>query len=108
MSGGAGARANAGAGAVSGGAPGGGAPAPSGSPAPPAAYEARRPGFLISTDPGLIDLETVHGFLTRVYWSEGIPKETVARGIAGALCFGVYDVSAGPPAQAGFARVITD
>ena len=39
-------------------------------------YEARRGEFLISTDRALVDLDLVHGVLTRIYWSEGIPRET--------------------------------
>jgi GNAT superfamily N-acetyltransferase len=76
------------------------------------AYEAQRDGFLISTDPTLIDLDAVHAVLTTIYWSEGIPKETVWRGIEGSIAFGVYDTSRGRAgsvgAQVGFARVITD
>lgn len=51
----------------------------------------------------------VHGFLTRSYWAAGIPREVVARSLAGSLCFGLYEeASAGAPAQVGFARAITD
>lgn len=77
-------------------------------------YEAERNGFRISTDPSLIDLDAVHRVLASVYWSEGIPRETVRRGIEGSLTFGVYDTSRPRPGalraheQVGFARVITD
>jgi GNAT superfamily N-acetyltransferase len=58
----------------------------------------------ISTDPSRLDLDAIHEFLSRSYWSPGIAKDTVARAIAHSLCFGVYRDGA----QVGFARVITD
>jgi N-acetylglutamate synthase-like GNAT family acetyltransferase len=58
----------------------------------------------ISTDPSRLDLEAIHAYLARSYWSPGIPKALVARAIANSLCFGVYRDGA----QVGFARVITD
>jgi GNAT superfamily N-acetyltransferase len=67
--------------------------------------EHRRGEFLISTDSARVDLDVVHGFLTNCYWANGIPRETVARSIEHALCFGIYD---GGGAQVGFARVISD
>lgn len=66
--------------------------------------EERRDAFLISTDPALLDLVVIHGYLTRSYWAPGISASVVARSIAGSLCFGVYDEGR----QVGFARVITD
>lgn len=72
-------------------------------------HEWRRAPYLISTDPALIDLASVHRFLsTQAYWSKGIPIEVVRRGIEHSLTFGVYDLSATPRAQVGFARVVTD
>ena len=61
--------------------------------------------YEISTDAKRLDLDVVHGYLTRSYWSPGIPRETVERAIFNSLCFGVYDKSG---AQVGFARLITD
>jgi len=61
--------------------------------------------FRISTDPSLLDLDVIHGFLTRSYWATGIPRERVERSIRGSLCFGLY---AEDGEQAGFARVVTD
>jgi len=60
--------------------------------------------FLISTDRAKLDLDVIHRFLTRSYWSEGIPRETIARAIENSLCFGVYNGAE----QVGFARVISD
>lgn len=69
-----------------------------------------RDGFLISTDPALIDLDVVHTFLASSYWSPGIPRETVERATRNCLAFGVYETreSSPRPPQVGFARVITD
>jgi len=66
--------------------------------------EHRREEFLVTTDPARLDLDFIHGYLTRSYWSEGISREIVERGIANSLCFGVYEGDK----QIGFARVITD
>ena len=66
--------------------------------------EYTRDNFLISTDPEKIDVDVVHEFLSRSYWSEGIPKEIVAQAITHSLCFGVYEGKS----QIGFARVISD
>jgi len=60
--------------------------------------------FLISTDRAKLDVEVIHGFLTRSYWAEGVPRETVTRAIENSLCFGVYNGAE----QVGFARVVSD
>jgi GNAT superfamily N-acetyltransferase len=66
---------------------------------------ARRAGFLVSTDPSLLDLALIHGFLSgRSYWAGGIPLEVVRRSVEGSLCFGLYEEGR----QVGFARVVTD
>src|ERR1700723_1404517 len=67
--------------------------------------ELRRGEFLVSTQRARLDLDVIYGYLTNSYWAKGIPRETVARSIDHALCFGVYD---GNGAQVGFARVISD
>jgi GNAT superfamily N-acetyltransferase len=59
---------------------------------------------MVSTDADRLDLDVVHGYLSRSYWAEGIPRAVVARSIAGSLCFGLYE----GPAQVGFARAVTD
>jgi hypothetical protein len=70
-----------------------------------AVMEHRRGEFLISTDRQRLSLDVIHGFLTNCYWAKDIPRETVARSIEHALCFGIYD---GSGAQVGFARVVSD
>lgn len=69
-----------------------------------APYEARRGPFLVTTDRARLDLEVVHGFLRRAYWSPGVPRATVERAIAGSLAFGLFEHDR----QVGFARAITD
>lgn len=68
--------------------------------------------YEISTDPSRLQLDAIHAYLTRSYWSPGIPKEVVARAIANSMCFGIYLGVAGAPGhgdtQVGFARVVTD
>ena len=46
--------------------------------------------YIISTDKHLLDLSAIHSFLTRSYWAEGIPFETVKKSIEHSLTFGVY------------------
>jgi GNAT superfamily N-acetyltransferase len=60
--------------------------------------------YSITTDPGKLDLDAIHAFLSRSFWAEGIPKETMARAMANSLCFGLFD----GPNQIGLARVVTD
>jgi GNAT superfamily N-acetyltransferase len=60
--------------------------------------------FNITTDKEKMDIPVIHSYLTRSYWSEGIPIETVAKGIQDSICFGVFHESK----QIGVARVITD
>jgi N-acetylglutamate synthase-like GNAT family acetyltransferase len=66
---------------------------------------AQRDGFEIDTDATRLDVGYVHAFLTEAYWSQGIPRETVERAIAGSLPFGLYAPGGAP---AGFARVVSD
>jgi len=69
-------------------------------------YEVRgEDGILISDDVSRIDVDRVHGFLSRSYWSAGIPRELVVKAMHNSLAFGVY----GPEgAQLAYARVVTD
>ncbi|WP_341503700.1 GNAT family N-acetyltransferase [Gallaecimonas sp. GXIMD4217] len=59
---------------------------------------------LLSDDKAQLQLGVIHGFLTNSYWSPGIPRETVAKAIAGSYCFGLYRDGE----QIGFGRLITD
>src|SRR5262249_12583917 len=65
----------------------------------------RRGRFTISTDKKKLDHALIYRFLTeKSYWSAGIPRRLVEKGIKNALCFGIYEGKK----QVGFARVITD
>jgi GNAT superfamily N-acetyltransferase len=67
-------------------------------------HELRDSDILISTDPARLDVDVIHGFLSRSYWAAGIPRETVERSIRHSICFGAFDEGQ----QVGFARVISD
>ena len=64
--------------------------------------------FCLSSDPGLLDLDVIHGFLAACYWSPGINRDRLQRAINHSLVYGVYDQSGPLPRQVGFARVISD
>ena len=58
--------------------------------------------FTVTCDPARQDLDVIHGFLTQSYWAKGIPRDTVARSLAGSLCFALLHGGT----QVGFARVV--
>jgi GNAT superfamily N-acetyltransferase len=60
--------------------------------------------FTITTDPARLDLDVIHGFLSRSYWATGIPRALVEQAIQHSLCFAALDGER----QVGFARVISD
>ena len=64
----------------------------------------QRPPYRITDEPGAVDLDVVHAFLANSYWARGIPRETVARGIAHSLPFSLLLGDR----QVGFARAVTD
>jgi GNAT superfamily N-acetyltransferase len=70
--------------------------------------EWRRGDYSVSTDPGSIDVDLTHGFLTGSYWAGGISREVVERSIAGSIPFGLYRDGPGTREQIGFARVVSD
>jgi len=70
------------------------------------AEEWRRGDYVISTDPSMLDLNAVHGFLQRSYWAADRPLETVRRSVERSLNFGLYQEKG--RRQVGFARVVTD
>ena len=64
-------------------------------------------GCEISTDPGRVDRERVHHWLsTDAYWALGRTREKQDRAIEGSLNFGVHETVSGE--QVAYARVITD
>ncbi|QHL88428.1 GNAT family N-acetyltransferase [Nibribacter ruber] len=60
--------------------------------------------FLLSFDKARLQLDVIHGYLAKSYWSPGIPREVVERAIENSLCVGVYHQEK----QVAFARLITD
>lgn len=64
-----------------------------------------RDGYRIETDPGTMDVEAVHAYLTTAYWSQGCSLERVRRSIGGSAR--VYGLFRGDR-QIGFARVVSD
>ncbi len=62
------------------------------------------PVYEITSDVSRFDIDAIHAFLARAYWSPGIPRLVVERAVSNSLCFGVLFGSE----QVGFARVITD
>jgi GNAT superfamily N-acetyltransferase len=68
-------------------------------------HERSEEGIVFSTDRARLDIDLIHGFLSRdSYWVPGIHRELVERSIENSLCFGVY----ADAQQLGFARVVTD
>ena len=62
-------------------------------------------GFVASDDTALVDIDTVHAFLTRAYWSPGVTRDVVARSVAGSIVMGGYS----PDGElVAFARAVTD
>ena len=69
-----------------------------------AIYERRRGELLLSTDRSRLDVDQIHRVLATTYWASGIPRDVVARAIAGSIAFGLYESGQ----LVGFARVISD
>ena len=61
-------------------------------------------GYELTDDQSRIDPVAAHAYLSRSYWSPGIPLATVQRAIANSLCVAVFRDGQ----QVGFARVVTD
>jgi GNAT superfamily N-acetyltransferase len=64
----------------------------------------QRGRFQITTDPARADVDAAHAYLSRSYWAEEIPRQLLARAMAGSLCFALLDGDR----QVGLARVISD
>ncbi|WP_298551630.1 GNAT family N-acetyltransferase [uncultured Algibacter sp.] len=58
----------------------------------------------ISDDKSKLQIEVIHGFLTKSYWAKGRTLEEVKKSIDHCFCLGVYLDGK----QIGFARVATD
>jgi GNAT superfamily N-acetyltransferase len=65
----------------------------------------REDGLELSTDPGRLDLDRIHRWLSvESYWAASRPRDVVERSIAGSLSVGVYDGDI----QIAYGRVVTD
>lgn len=60
--------------------------------------------FLVTNDPARLDIDTISSFLSKSYWSRGVPRELVERSIENSVCFGLYERDR----QIGYVRVVTD
>jgi GNAT superfamily N-acetyltransferase len=61
--------------------------------------------YLISTDKSKLNIDVIFNFLSRSYWANHRPIETIIKSIDhSSLCFGVYHGTR----QIGFARIVTD
>jgi N-acetylglutamate synthase-like GNAT family acetyltransferase len=62
-------------------------------------------GYRISTDKSELDVDAIHAYLTKSYWSPSVPLSVIVKSIQHSLCFGIFDSQ---QKQIGFARMITD
>ena len=62
------------------------------------------PDYEITSDAARLDVDAIHAFLSKTYWSPGIPRHIVQRAIDNSLCLGVLLEGR----QVGFARLVTD
>lgn len=60
--------------------------------------------FFISNDKSKLNIDTIHGFLSRSHWAANRKRETIVKSIEHSLCYGVYQENR----QVGFARLVTD
>lgn len=68
-------------------------------------YLAEKDDYSISTDPSLLNIDTIYHYLSaESYWAKNIPREVVEKSITNSLCFGLYRHAK----QIGFARLVTD
>ena len=63
-------------------------------------------GFVVSTDPALLQVDFIHAALSRTYWASHRSRAIVEESIRHSTCFGLYETATGK--QVGFARIVTD
>ncbi|AJQ93712.1 GNAT family N-acetyltransferase [Gynuella sunshinyii] len=61
--------------------------------------------YQFSSDPKDMDVSAIHQFLSRSYWSEGLPMSVLQKAMKNSMCFGIFTSDR---QQVGFARMITD
>ncbi|MCE2915847.1 MAG: GNAT family N-acetyltransferase [Rubrivivax sp.] len=64
--------------------------------------------YEVTTAPERFDLDAIHAYLSRSYWSPGIPRERVERAIRHSLGFALLHHGPEGTQQVGFARVVSD
>jgi GNAT superfamily N-acetyltransferase len=62
--------------------------------------------YLVSTAPGLLDLDFVCSALGRTYWAASRKPTVIRKSLRNSLCFGIYTKRG--KRQVAFARVVTD
>ena len=67
-------------------------------------YTVTKNNYIITDKKSKIDIDYVHDFLTKSYWSPGVKLQIVKKAMQGSLCFGIYNKDK----QIGYARMITD
>ncbi len=68
-------------------------------------FEWRKGEFWITTDPGRLEIDVIHGFLaTQAEWAIGIPRSKLEKSLRNSLCFSLFR----DDSQIGLARVISD
>lgn len=67
--------------------------------------ESTHAGYLISDDPGRLDLDAIHAYLSRSYWAANRSREVIERSLAHSLGIGIYAPNG---AQVGLVRIVTD
>ena len=67
-------------------------------------YTVAKNNYVITDQKSKIDIDYVHDFLTKSYWSPGVKLQIVKKAMQGSLCFGIYNKDK----QIGYARMITD
>lgn len=67
-----------------------------------------RGDYLITTDPALLDVDAIQGYLSRSYWADMRPREITELSLRHSLNFGLYHMGEQGPTQIGLARIITD
>jgi GNAT superfamily N-acetyltransferase len=60
--------------------------------------------YVISDNKERLNVETIHGFLSRSYWANNRERDRTVKSIQNSICFGMYHGER----QIGYARVITD
>ena len=69
----------------------------------------REDGLEISLDPGRVDVDLIHHWLSEdAYWALGRPRDVVVRSLEGSLVAGVYEGPGEHARQVALARVVTD